>query len=148
MHRKRSEIEPTRTLSLDLLEHEAPRQYHGLAEGNLCWVAWKGGRREDAEVHGRAALESWELTPFSFQWIARLPLIAVLLHQKRIADAVDISRFLLDDSQEELPRSLRRGLEQAVASSQGVGAKTVKTTAAAEELLQRSVREACVHGYL
>ena len=144
LFRRQAQVEPCRKLSQDVLEQEAPDQYRGLAKGNLAWVAWKNERWREAESEGRAALDFWQGTPFSFQWIARLPLIAAGLRGPQSSTACELAEMLLHPSQAELPSRLVDCLRRAMVEPSAAGLQPGDV----EQRWKEVVLQARAFGYL
>ena len=117
--RKRGQLEAIRQVIPQALAHatEAQMPEHiGTAKANLAWVAWREKRYNEAQAHGRAALEQWQQTPqvYPFYWTALWPLLGVALEQGQLADAVDYARHLLAPTQQRLPDELTVPLQAAM----------------------------------
>ena len=51
---------------------------------------------------------------YPFRWIAVLPLTAMNLARKQVSDAVDLSRLILEPTQQRLPNPLAEALSQGI----------------------------------
>jgi tetratricopeptide (TPR) repeat protein len=116
--RKRGQIEAVERYAPRALEVTTevglPEQI-GLAQANLCWLAWRDGDLVRAQELGLAALDSWAQGQwvYAFQWAARLPLLAMALERERIPEALDQARVMLDQQQMQLPEPLEAALQAA-----------------------------------
>ena len=74
-----NEVHDYAVRSLELTSKLAMVEYVAMAKAGLAWVAWRKNNSEEAELLGREALELWHgmEDPYSFDWMALWPLIAV-----------------------------------------------------------------------
>jgi hypothetical protein len=93
-------------------------EYVAMAKANLAWVAWRDGNSEEAEMLGRDALELWHgmEDPYSFDWAALWPLIAVAFSRNDIACAIEHTRALFVENQHPLPQKLASITQEAIQS--------------------------------
>ncbi len=91
-------------------------EYIAVAKANLAWIAWREGNLSDAQQNGQAALELWQQISvvYPFQWTALWPLIAVVLAQNQVSEAINYTRSLLDSTQQRLPDMLTAELEETL----------------------------------
>ncbi len=120
-HRCAHHIEQTRdcaTETLKLVSRLGMVEYVAMATANLAWVAWREGDHGAAEKLGREALDVWHgmEDPYSLDWIALLPLIAVALHRDDVASAIDFARGLFAEGQHPLPEKLIAAMQRAIES--------------------------------
>jgi tetratricopeptide (TPR) repeat protein len=142
--RLRGDIEQTHFYaeqSLSVAETTQMPEYIGAARGSLAWVAWRKGAFDVARAHGQAALAAWKRPPaYMFEWLARLPLLALALE---IPDeAAEHARALLDQKQKRLARPVEAALEAAVAAKDAGDAATCRA------FLAQAVEAAEQVGYL
>jgi eukaryotic-like serine/threonine-protein kinase len=90
-------------------------EYVALAHATLGWVAWMDGEPDRARSETDAALESIAASAFAipYQWTVRLPLLAIALDQRRIADAVAQAQAIVGDGQQALTDKLENALRDA-----------------------------------
>lgn len=122
--RRRRAVDATRELALRGLaaaEDAGLAEYAGAARANLAWVALEEAAFADAASLGRDALALWRgLTlVFPFQWLARLPLVAVALEGHRKLGVARHVTALLAPTQARLPTDLAAALEASHAASRG-----------------------------
>ena len=106
----------TQALAVATLAHMP--EYIALAHANQAWLAWRQQTYGDVREQGQAALALWQQLPVThasapFQWTARWPLLATVLHGGALAVAIEHARALLDPHQQQLPESLATSLTQA-----------------------------------
>jgi len=89
-----------------------------MANANLAWVAWREANHRDTEKFGSEALRLWHgmEDPYSFDWMALWPLIALAFSRKDIACAIDHARGLLVEQQHPLPQPLTAATQKAIES--------------------------------
>ena len=87
--------------SLQLAERLRMTEYIAMAKASFAWVAWKEDRDAEAEALAQEALKLWHgmEDPYSFDWMALWPLIAIALKRDDIAQAAEHVRALLDEKQ-------------------------------------------------
>lgn len=117
------------------------RPYLGAVEALRAWLAWRAGEEAGASSHARVALKHWgpDEVPFPFQWLARLPLMAVALDAGQTEQAVAHARVVLLPSQQRLLDLLTQALEAGVAAD---------NLSAAAAHLREARHLAQQHGYL
>jgi tetratricopeptide (TPR) repeat protein len=120
-HRRLGRLTEARATAESLLAYAKERamfDYVGVAHANLSWCAWRANRCVDTHRHGSEALEAWEkLKPayvYPLQWLARMPLAACLHRERRLQEALEHWRLMLEDPQHLLPDSLQRTIELAL----------------------------------
>ena len=88
------------------------------AQANQAWVAWREGDLAERNS-GPGALQAWQHSQwtYAFQWMARLPLLAVALDRDQVPEAVEHARALLDLQQQKLPEPLDTAVAAAVAAA-------------------------------
>ncbi len=95
---------------------QGERRYASVITAQRAWVAWRDGKREEAETVGRTAVEEWQRQRpvYPFQWTGLWPLIDIAATSEQFALAVDYVRLLLAPSQQRPPETLLSVLEEAV----------------------------------
>jgi hypothetical protein len=107
---------------LALSEEEKMPEYQAMAFANLSWLAYCDGDDADCERLAGRATAAWAVsaTKSPFRWTALLPLLGALAKKSPSTEndeaLKEISRELLDDSQQLLPEPLRQELERLAAS--------------------------------
>jgi predicted ATPase/class 3 adenylate cyclase len=93
-------------------------EYVAMANANLAWVAWREGNEAETEKLGGEALRLWHgmEDPYSFDWMALWPLIALAFSRKEVSRAIDYARALLVEHQHPLPERLTAATQKAIAS--------------------------------
>ena len=83
-------------------------EYIAMATANLAWVAWRQNDHAKAEKLASEALNLWHgmEDPYSFDWMALWPLIAIAFARKDFSRAVEYARGLLDKNQHPLAENL------------------------------------------
>jgi eukaryotic-like serine/threonine-protein kinase len=83
-------------------------EYIAMATANLAWVAWRQNDHAKAEKMASEALNLWHgmEDPYSFDWMALWPLIAIAFARKDFSRAVEYARGLLDENQHPLAENL------------------------------------------
>ena len=145
--RQRGQVEETRIYAergLEIAVSGQMSEYIGAAQGNLAWVAWRSGDNATARDHGQAALHAWQQYSgdYMFEWIGRWPLIALMLAERDLAEAIVHARALLDERQKRMPSNIESTLESALRMAQS------GNVTATRSLLETAVELASVHHYL
>ena len=91
-------------------------EYIAMAKATLSWANWRRGNETDAEKLAQEALELWHgmPDPYSFDWMALWPLIAIELGRKNLVRAFECAGALLDERQHPLPDKLLAATRQAL----------------------------------
>jgi len=143
MHRQDDAAQAYAAGALEAASAAKMAGYVGIARANLGWVAYRRKNVSVAETEFRSALELWKSvpTPYPFQWLALVPLVAILLIRRELNDAIDCALRLLEPSQAKLPDMLSSRLEAAImAADQG-------HHSAALTALRRAIQTAHETGY-
>jgi tetratricopeptide (TPR) repeat protein len=113
--RRRGQVEAVRSVVADAAA-QGERRYAGVLTAQRAWIAWRRGKREEAERAGRAAVEEWQRQRpiYPFQWTGVWPLIGLAATSAQFALAVDDVRLLLAPTQQRPADSLLTVLEEAV----------------------------------
>jgi tetratricopeptide (TPR) repeat protein len=89
--------------------------YVAAAKANLGWVALRDGRAQEAENLTREALDLWQApSAFPFEWLARGPLLALLLERGDAQGALRQAEGLLEPRQQRLPDGSHDVLQKAL----------------------------------
>jgi hypothetical protein len=105
------------------------KDYLGLAQAGLGWVALKEQRLGEARQWSQTALDTWSQLGFAypFQWSGGLTLLAADLKEGALDSLLDLAGKLLEPEQMCLPDRIREGLEAAVAAfAKGLAAEARK----------------------
>jgi class 3 adenylate cyclase/tetratricopeptide (TPR) repeat protein len=91
-------------------------EYIAMSKANLAWVGWKENRFDDCQVLSEEALKLWHdmKDPYSMDWIALWPLIAVALANGRVEQALDFARGLFAESQHPLEDEVMLETKRAI----------------------------------
>lgn len=91
-------------------------EYAGAAYGNFAWLAWRQGNAANARAHGQTAAEIWNKhgVRYMFEWIGRLPYLAVALVDGDLPLALEQASALVDSQQKRLPEPLESALRLAL----------------------------------
>ena len=118
--------------------------YIGAAHGSLAWLEWCAGDLVAARKQGELALEAWNRlpAPYMFEWIGRLPLLAIALAENDLTDALGHARVLLDEVQKRLPSPVESALFAALRAADGENREECLG------LLQQSIESAQQHHFL
>ncbi len=102
--RCRTEAEKTLVLAGELKMVE----YVAMAKASLAWVALREKNEEEAEKLATEALELWHgmEDPYSMDWMALWPLIAIAFARKNIPRAIEFANGLLEENQHPPPEKL------------------------------------------
>src|SRR6266536_318819 len=113
--RRRGQVEAVRGVVVRAVA-QGERRYASVITAQRAWVAWRDGKREEAETVGRTAVEEWQRQRpvYPFQWTGLWPLIDIAATSEQFALAVDYVRLLLAPSQQRPPETLLSVLEEAV----------------------------------
>ncbi len=127
--------------SLALAYRQGSPHYIGAAEGHAAWVAYRDGDLNGAREHCATALRHWQQTVYPFQWIARMPALALAVEEGNLTEACDAARRMIAPNQEQLPAELEEALQAACAAGR-------QNAAACEDALQTALTLARSAGYL
>lgn len=121
IYRRRQQIDLVETWArqgLDVATEANTPVYMGTSLGHLGWVEYRRGNYEGARVFCDKAVSIWEQTafPIPMHFMARIPLLALLLRENDIAQAIDNARVLIDFKQKLLHAPLPELLTQAITS--------------------------------
>jgi hypothetical protein len=102
----RCRIEAEKTLVL--AEELKMVEYAAMAKASLAWAAWREKNEREAEKLASEALELWHgmEDPYSMDWMALWPLIAIAFARKDIARAIEFANGLLEENQHPPPEKL------------------------------------------
>jgi len=90
-------------------------EYVAAAHGHLAWLALRNGDMSSCEHEALAALAAWRSgQTYPFQWVARLPLLAVRVREGMVAAALDEAAAMLEPRQQRLPDAVDAALVAAV----------------------------------
>ena len=145
--RRLGQVAQTRAMaerSLQLAERLRMTEYIAMARASFAWVAWKEDRDAEAEALAQEALNLWHgmEDPYSCDWMALWPLIAIALKRDDIAQAAEYVRAILDEKQNPLAE------EVSAACREVVDASSRKDTAALRAQLGNVLRTARDFRYL
>ncbi len=146
-HRGAGRLDQARSCAartLELASKIGMVEYVAMAKANLAWVAWREGNHAETGKLGCEALELWHgmEDPYSYDWMALWPLIAVAFGRNDIARAVDYARALLVESQHPLPEKLAAATQKAIASWHGNQSQIARAD------LERAIQIATEYGQL
>jgi DNA-binding SARP family transcriptional activator len=103
--------------SLELASAHQMSNYVGAAYANLAWLEWKSNNLRLARQYATHALDIWQKDSYparyAFEWLARLPLIAIALTENNISEAHSHVHILLHESQQRMPSDIETPLQQA-----------------------------------
>ena len=121
--RCRTEAEKTLMLAEELKMVE----YVAMAKASLAWVAWREKNGVEAEKLAGEALELWHGMddPYSMDWMALWPLIAIAFARKDISRAVKLAAGLLEENQHPPPEELSSVVREVCEKWQNVGEEEV-----------------------
>ena len=133
--RCRTEAEKTLVLAEELKMVE----YVAMAKASLAWAAWREKNEGEAEELASEALKLWHGMddPYSMDWMALWPLIAIAFARKDIARAIEFANGLLEENQHPPPEKLsavvrkaceewQNGVQEEAASGLAVAIKIAK----------------------
>jgi class 3 adenylate cyclase len=146
-HRRAGDIDKARTFAegtLDLATKIGMTEYVAMAKATLAWVAWKEKRRDACEKLGNEALELWHGMddPYSFDWMALWPLIAIAIEQEQTKRAVALAEGLFRENQHPIDDEVTAATKLAIESWKNGNA------AAAEKQIKDALRAAERHRYI
>ena len=146
-HRCAHHLEQARRFAAQVLELATKIgmvEYVAMAKANLAWVAWREDDHAEAEKLGCEALKLWHgmKDPYSFDWMALWPLIAVAFARNDIAQAIDYARGLLVEHQHPLAEKLAAAMQKAIANWQGNQSQVARAD------LERAIQIATEFGQL
>jgi hypothetical protein len=120
LHRLRDQVEPARESAGRSMEQATAAHlpgYVAAAKATLAWAALRDGETASAEEHAREALELWRApSAFPFEWLARGPLLSLLLGRDDLDGAMEQAEALLERRQQSLPTIMSEDLEAAAAA--------------------------------
>jgi len=101
--------------TLVLAEELKMVEYVAMAKASLGWVAWREKNEVEAEKLASEALELWHgmENPYSMDWMALWPLIAIAFARKDIGRAIELATGLLEDNQHPPPERLSAVVRKA-----------------------------------
>jgi DNA-binding SARP family transcriptional activator len=101
--------------SLALAEAERNAMYIGVAQANLCWLAYRAGDAQIALAQGREALSCWQgQQQYALQWLARWPLLALAVGQNDRLATIEHASALLAEQQQQPPPLLAAAITTAL----------------------------------
>jgi hypothetical protein len=121
-HRKGRHLDTVETYARQCLEaaqESASAVYIGTSQANLAWTDFSRAKYPEAEERCRSALAFWQQidAAFPFYWLAALPLLAMRLMRRDLAEAVKMAQLLLGPEQQRLPDSLATTLNHALSAA-------------------------------
>lgn len=113
--RRRGQVEQVRNI-LTRAQSVGATRNNCILTGHRAWVAWRDGNLAEAEICGRDSQGDWQREPRvnAFFWTGLWPLVGVALARKKLPEALDHLRMLLDPSQQPPPEPLSVLLEMAL----------------------------------
>jgi class 3 adenylate cyclase/tetratricopeptide (TPR) repeat protein len=113
-------------------------EYIAMARANLAWLQWRDGDFPGAKANATTALDLWHSMPdpYSVDWMALLPLIAVTLAEGNVRKAMEVVPDLLGENQHPLPQSVAASAKEAIEAWKKKETKIMMGKL--EELIQRS----------
>jgi class 3 adenylate cyclase len=136
-HRRLGDVPRCKTeaeKTLILAEELKMVEYVAMAKASLAWAAWREKNEEEAEKLATEALELWHgmEDPYSMDWMALWPLIAIAFARKDIAGAIKFANGLLEENQHPPPENLSAVVRKACEEWQnGVQEKAASSLAEA-----------------
>jgi hypothetical protein len=117
-HRRLGDVPRCKTeaeKTLILAEELKMVEYVAMAKASLAWAAWREKNEMEAEKLATEALELWHgmEDPYSMDWMALWPLIAIAFARKDIAGAIKFANGLLQENQHPPPKDLLAGVRKA-----------------------------------
>jgi len=92
--------------------------YESAAKASLAWLAWREGDLNEVRLQGRESLDlmkgAWAASPF--RWTAAWPVIGAALAEENIAEAIELSRAMLDPVQMRQPEAIESVLVAATSA--------------------------------
>ena len=92
------------------------KNYIGVSQANSAWIHYRAGEWQQTQDLAGAALASWANTTYPFDWLAHWPLLAVAMQQRRLQDAINSARVMLDLNQQQQPQEVEEALGMAIAA--------------------------------
>ncbi|HYY13274.1 MAG TPA: hypothetical protein VE758_02455, partial [Chthoniobacterales bacterium] len=116
--------------TIELAEKVRMIEYVGMAKTNLAWCAWREGNYDEVEKLGSEALELWHgmKDPYSFDWMALLPMIAAAVERDQSEQAITLARGLFPENQHPIDDAVMSAFRLAI----DLWDKTDQTAAAAQ----------------
>ena len=121
--------------TLVLAEELKMVEYVAMAKASLAWAAWREKNEVDAEKLASEALELWHgmEDPYSMDWMALWPLIAIAFARRDFAAAIEFASGLLKENQHPPPEELSVVVRKACQEWQN-GAKEGAASGLAEAI--------------
>jgi len=146
-HRCAHHLERARSCAVKTLELATKIgmiEYVAMAKANLAWIAWREGNHAETKKLGCEALRLWHgmEDPYSFDWMALWPLIAIHFAKNDVAGAIEYMKALLNPKQHPLPEKLAAATQAAIASWQDSQSQKARTD------LERAIQTATEFGQL
>ena len=100
----------------DLAQKIGMPEYVAMAKASRAWAHWREREIAEAEREARIALDLWHAMedPYSVDWMALLPLIAISLERADLGVAIEHARGLFLEEQHPLPENLASPLRHAI----------------------------------
>ena len=118
-------------------------EYVGAAHGHRAWLARRDGDSSACEHEALVALAAWRSgQTYPFQWVARMPLLAVRVGEDMLAEALVDAAAMLEERQQRLPDAVHVALVAALEAGH------LQDDAAAAARLAEAVRAAERSGHL
>lgn len=102
----------------EAIEASRAPEYRAVIHANESWLAWKRGDKYQAESRAHESIQIWQdaAPKYPLKWLAIMQLIAMAAEDKRIGNAIDLSRILLKPPHALLGNGAGAALNQAVDS--------------------------------
>lgn len=102
--------------ALDAAQEAVVPLYEGVARANISWARWREGDAAGCEQDARDSLVYLATPPMvhPLTWLARWPLIGVLLDRGDTSEAVEHAMAMLEPSQQPMVRELVIALTESI----------------------------------
>lgn len=118
--RRRRRIEQARSLiarGIELANAAEPSVHTGAMFGHYGWLAWQEHNGIVVREYAAITMGLWQSAkPYPYRWIILWPLIAAVMDQGFVQEAIGYTRGLLEDGQQATPAPLESALRGTLAA--------------------------------
>lgn len=116
--RRQQRLDEARSLigyGLDVAGAALPSVHSGAMYGHYAWLAWRDDNTIVVREYTAISMGLWQSAddPYPHQWIALWPLVAAVMDQGFVQEAIGYAQRLLGEGQQRMPEPVERMLLNA-----------------------------------